>query len=194
KSDALMKSLSLLGLLIVTSTYCYSGPSAAAGLSTLKVKDTAHGLFGADRVLSSLISNVCCFTDKTCPAGWTMFNSSCYFLSNQTSSWTQGRKDCMDRGPDLVVIDSAEEQVQLSLSKFTKLAAWIGLTDRDNEGTWEWVDGNPLTLKYWAQNQLDNYGKNPWDCEDYAEKLVRTAKWSDLPCENTLHWICEKIP
>ncbi|XP_026232663.1 CD209 antigen-like protein A [Anabas testudineus] len=83
---------------------------------------------------------------KTCPAGWTMFRCSCYFLSSVSGSWSEGRQDCNKRGGDLVVIDSAEEQT--FLSEFTMVESWIGLTDRDKEGTWNWVDGTPLTVKY----------------------------------------------
>uniref|UniRef100_A0A8C9XRK0 C-type lectin domain-containing protein n=1 Tax=Sander lucioperca TaxID=283035 RepID=A0A8C9XRK0_SANLU len=86
-------------------------------------------------------------TEKTCPAGWRMFSSSCYLLSAESGSWEKGRQYCRDRGADLVVIDSSEEQT--FLSEFIKKATWywIGLTDRDEEGTWKWVDGTPLTQK-----------------------------------------------
>lgn len=48
---------------------------------------------------------------KTCPAGWRIFSSSCYFLSNDSGSWTRARQDCKDKGADLVVIDCNKEQV-----------------------------------------------------------------------------------
>uniref|UniRef100_A0A3Q1JNA6 C-type lectin domain-containing protein n=1 Tax=Anabas testudineus TaxID=64144 RepID=A0A3Q1JNA6_ANATE len=100
-------------------------------------------------------ANSICVTDKTCPDGWTKSCSSCYFLSTESGSWTTGREDCRTRGADLVVIHSAEEQVKLTffvsvkqtfISTFTNTRTWIGLNDRDNEGTWKWVDGTLLTV------------------------------------------------
>ncbi|XP_038570835.1 C-type lectin domain family 4 member M-like [Micropterus salmoides] len=84
---------------------------------------------------------------KSCPAGWRMFSCPCYFLSNESGSWEKGREDCKTRGADLVVINSSEEQ--MFLSNFTKeeIMAWIGLTDRDKEGTWMWINGAPLSLQ-----------------------------------------------
>ncbi|XP_042281482.1 CD209 antigen-like isoform X4 [Thunnus maccoyii] len=82
---------------------------------------------------------------KTCPAGWRMFRCSCYFLSSESGSWFTGRQDCREKGADLVVIDSTKEQT--FLSTFTEVETWIGLTDRDEEGTWKWIDGTPLTLR-----------------------------------------------
>uniref|UniRef100_A0A3Q1KFN6 C-type lectin domain-containing protein n=1 Tax=Anabas testudineus TaxID=64144 RepID=A0A3Q1KFN6_ANATE len=131
---------------------------------------------------------------KTCPAGWRMFSCSCYFLSSQLGSWTFGRDDCRKKGAHLVVIDSAEEQT--FLSGFTKQQTWIGLSDLEKEGTWKWMDGTPLTLKYWTRNQPDNGGGDPrWGEEDCVH--IRTEEntlWNDLSCNNSQQWICEKIP
>ncbi|XP_033182744.1 CD209 antigen-like protein C [Anabas testudineus] len=131
---------------------------------------------------------------KTCPAGWTMFNCVCYLLSNEIGSWQTGREDCRQRGADLVVIDSAE--VQTFLSRFTKQQTWIGLTDLENEGTWKWIDGTPLTLTYWAHDQPDNGGGDPrFGEEDCAHIRTYTNDlWNDLSCSYQLHWICEKTP
>uniref|UniRef100_A0AAQ6ILM6 C-type lectin domain-containing protein n=1 Tax=Anabas testudineus TaxID=64144 RepID=A0AAQ6ILM6_ANATE len=129
---------------------------------------------------------------KTCPAGWTMFRCSCYFLSSVSGSWSKGRQDCNKRGGDLVVIDSAEEQT--FLSEFTKVESWIGLTDGDKEGTWNWVDGTPLTVKYWSAGQPDNGNRNPMfgeeDCVHFRQE--GTANWNDRSCGASLRWICEK--
>ncbi|XP_035995640.1 C-type lectin domain family 4 member C [Fundulus heteroclitus] len=81
---------------------------------------------------------------KTCPAGWRMSSSSCYLLSTNTGSWDKGREDCRNRGGDLVVIDNAEEQ--RFISTFTNKYTWIGLNDKETEGSWKWVDGTSLTL------------------------------------------------
>ncbi|KAM4550829.1 uncharacterized protein V3H82_019887 isoform 2-T2 [Fundulus diaphanus] len=48
---------------------------------------------------------------KWCPDGWTRFGSSCYCKFKETKLWTESRKHCQDRGADLVIIDSPDEQV-----------------------------------------------------------------------------------
>ncbi|XP_067371561.1 C-type lectin domain family 17, member A-like [Channa argus] len=74
---------------------------------------------------------------------------------------------------------------------------WIGLTDREEEGTWKWIDGALLTQRYWETKQPDNgIGDTMWGEEDCAH--IRTQKktknnWNDLSCDASLHWICEKM-
>ncbi|XP_008276769.1 CD209 antigen-like protein E [Stegastes partitus] len=116
-------------------------------------------------------------------------------LSKQKSgSWDEGREDCKGRGADLVVINSPEEQT--FLSRFKGENPWIGLNDKENEGTWTWVDGTPLTISYWENIQPDNGGGSPqWGEEDCAQ--IRTAEsthWNDISCTTSLQWICEKLP
>ncbi|XP_039674623.1 CD209 antigen-like protein A [Perca fluviatilis] len=131
---------------------------------------------------------------KTCPAGWSMFSSSCYLLSAESGSWEKGRQDCRDRGADLVVIESSQEQT--FISGIINRGTWIGLTDKDEEGTWIWVDGTPLTLKYWA-GPPDNGGGDPqWgeeDCAHIVAGMDTGANWNDRRCDNSLQWICEKM-
>ncbi|XP_042372467.1 C-type lectin domain family 10 member A-like, partial [Plectropomus leopardus] len=128
--------------------------------------------------------------EETCPAGWRKFSSACYFLSDVFGSWDEGRKDCRDRGADLVVIDSSAEQT--FLHEFTETVAWIGLTDREEEGTWKWIDGTPLTFRKWQKKQPDNGGGNPlWGAEDCVH-IIPSNEWNDLSCETSIQWICEK--
>ncbi|XP_075960961.1 C-type lectin domain family 4 member E-like [Anarhichas minor] len=132
---------------------------------------------------------------KTCPEGWRRFSCSCYLLSTRSGSWEESRKDCRDKGADLVIIDSLQEQ------KFIKSIVtdrtWIGLSDRDEEGTWRWVDGTPLTEAYW-EVPPDNGGRNPWwgeeDCAEIVVGQKAERNWNDLRCDRSLHWICEKLP
>ncbi|XP_038577170.1 C-type lectin domain family 4 member E-like [Micropterus salmoides] len=132
---------------------------------------------------------------KTCPAGWRMFSCTCYLLSTKSETWGKGREDCKGRGADLVVINSYEEQE--FLTKVINQDTWIGLNDKENEGTWKWTDGTPLTLSYWFTRQPDNGAGDPrWGEEDCAHIQASTktgGNWNDLRCDNSLKWICERF-
>uniref|UniRef100_G3P049 C-type lectin domain-containing protein n=1 Tax=Gasterosteus aculeatus aculeatus TaxID=481459 RepID=G3P049_GASAC len=141
--------------------------------------------------------NVSSFTEKTCPEGWTMFRCSCYLLSTRDDSWENGRKDCGDQGADLVIIDSLEEQK--FLSSIIKSQTWIGLSDRDIEGTWKWIDGTLLTASTHPYGpQPDNGGGDPrWgeeDCAHIEPEQNPQRNWNDLRCDAVMRWICEKLP
>ncbi|KAL6100423.1 uncharacterized protein ACO6RY_07576 [Pungitius sinensis] len=135
---------------------------------------------------------------KTCPEGWRMFSGSCYLLSTRDDSWENGRKDCRDQGADLVIINSLKEQK--FLLKITQIQSWIGLSDKDTEGTWKWVDGTLLTENYWYHNtnivQPDNGGGDPQrgeeDCAHLLPPVNPQINWNDLSCDAALRWICEK--
>lgn len=49
--------------------------------------------------------------EEGCPRGWLTFTSRCYYVSSQRRSWDDSRRDCQQRGADLVVIESRLEQV-----------------------------------------------------------------------------------
>ncbi|KAM9342041.1 CD209 antigen-like protein C [Pholidichthys leucotaenia] len=127
---------------------------------------------------------------KMCPSGWSMFRCSCYLLSGASASWDEARRDCRARGADLVVVDTPEEQD--FVSQFAKGDAWIGLTDKEEEGIWKWVDETPLTYSNWRTDQPDNGNGDPqWGEED----CIYTADaWNDFSCGTSLKWICEKQP
>lgn len=46
-----------------------------------------------------------------CPLNWVHFQSSCYFFSTNTMTWTASLKNCSSMGAHLVVINTQEEQV-----------------------------------------------------------------------------------
>ncbi|XP_017571215.1 CD209 antigen-like protein C isoform X2 [Pygocentrus nattereri] len=130
--------------------------------------------------------------EKAAQEGWRYFNSRLYYISTEQKTWNSSRQDCRKRGADLVIINSKEEQEFVdSLSCCKDAAVFIGLSDRETEGVWKWVDGSVLTTGYWENGQPNN-GKwiSSQDCAVTGPQLGK--RWNDKPCKNSYYWICEK--
>ncbi|XP_071368303.1 CD209 antigen-like protein A isoform X1 [Centroberyx affinis] len=127
--------------------------------------------------------------EERCPHRWLTFGSSCYYTSSERRSWDQSRQACLQREADLVIINSREEQD--FLSQFA-VAAWVGMTDRDEEGIWKWVDGTPVISDrlQWAPGQPDDaFGGE--DCGD-IRVMLDFIGLNDYNCSAKNSWICEK--
>ncbi|XP_017316719.1 CD209 antigen-like protein E [Ictalurus punctatus] len=121
--------------------------------------------------------------------GWRFFNSSVYNISTEMKSWTESRDYCRERGADLVIINSKEEQEFIS-KILGRRKAWIGLNDRDREGEWKWVDGTPLNTEFWGQGEPNGAARE--DCVIIRDYTDPVWNWSDYPCSRQFIWICEK--
>ncbi|XP_037388479.1 CD209 antigen-like protein C [Pygocentrus nattereri] len=120
------------------------------------------------------------------------FGSSFYFFSTERKNWTESRQDCRKGGADLVIINSKEEQMFFINQKHENF--WIGLTATETEDTWKWVDGQPLTDKFWKNKEPNSGdgGGGDVDCAVFTtadEDGQRT--WNDLPCSGKENWMCE---
>ncbi|KAM4605884.1 uncharacterized protein O3C94_023193 [Discoglossus pictus] len=120
-----------------------------------------------------------------CPPGWQLFAMSCYLLSLDYENWVESSIWCREQGGHLAVINS--EQEQKFLQGLVTERSWIGLTDRDIEGQWHWVDGTPYSTnpKFWSSKQPDNSGNE--DCVT----LSSVSQWTDEKCRRSLKSICE---
>ncbi|XP_063744063.1 CD209 antigen-like isoform X2 [Eleginops maclovinus] len=177
----------VLAVVIGLTVYCHYLIAGLADLSSVKANLTER-LQACDQQLSSVSEErdrlKASLTEKTKEV------DRLQRLSNQmVGPWENGKQDCRERGADLVVIDSAAEQI--FMAGFTKTYVWIGLSDREEEGTWKWVDGSPLNVTNWDNNQPDN-GAGYYGEEDCAHISSYTNSWNDLSCNTSLPWICEK--
>ncbi|KAL6466968.1 hypothetical protein MHYP_G00247720 [Metynnis hypsauchen] len=131
-------------------------------------------------------------TEKAVQEGWRYFSSSLYYISTEQKTWSSSRQDCRERGADLVIINSREEQEFVdSLSCCKDAAVFIGLSDRETEGVWKWVDDSVLTTGYWANGQPNNgIWISSQDCAVTGPQLGK--RWNDKPCKDSFYWICEK--
>ncbi|KAK3515961.1 hypothetical protein QTP86_020332, partial [Hemibagrus guttatus] len=130
--------------------------------------------------------------DSLFTEGWQYFNSHIYYISTEEKNWDESRQGCKGRGADLVIINSKEEQ-EFLIKMLGSKWAWIGLSDRESEEEWKWVDGTPLTTNYWHNGEPNNSGD-----EDCAEIYVSQSKqemklWNDLPCSSKRLCFCEKV-
>ncbi|XP_054636292.1 CD209 antigen-like protein E isoform X2 [Dunckerocampus dactyliophorus] len=127
-------------------------------------------------------------TGEGCPKDWLLFRFSCYYFSTRRKSWDDSRQDCLQRDADLVIINSRQEQA--FLTGFTE-TAWIGMSDRDQEGNWIWVDGTPVKDKLeWALGQPDGaFGGE--DCGE-LRTMTNFLGLNDFSCITRSQWICEK--
>ncbi|XP_034003322.1 CD209 antigen-like protein E isoform X1 [Trematomus bernacchii] len=205
----------LAGLIGLAVHYHYSVGGAAADFSAVKANLTSvteernnltERLQARDQLINQLnvsltkktreVDRLQCLMDKakTCPEGWRMVGCVCYLLSTEKASWEQSRQDCTARGADLVIVDSYEEQE--FITSMIKEQTWIGLNDINQEGTWKWVDGTPLNLKYWGSTPDNGSGDPVWgeeDCASLVDGRETRTNWNDLRCATRLQWICEKM-
>uniref|UniRef100_A0A8C3B5H0 C-type lectin domain-containing protein n=2 Tax=Cyclopterus lumpus TaxID=8103 RepID=A0A8C3B5H0_CYCLU len=127
--------------------------------------------------------------DRYFQEGWLYLRPSFYFISSGKKSWQESRADCLQRGADLVVINSREEQD--FTRKFHKLT-WIGLSEGETNGTWKWVDGTLLTESYWHPGEPNGFEGKLEDCVEIRFHEVENS-WNDIPCRDQNFWICEKM-
>ncbi|XP_046698495.1 CD209 antigen-like [Silurus meridionalis] len=127
---------------------------------------------------------------KLFKSGWTYFSNSIYYISTGTKSWTESRQDCRERGADLVVINRKEELDFINKLR-TNRGTWIGLTDRDKEGEWKWVDDTLLTTGYWFKGEPNSKAGDE-DCVMTGTGSDSVMNWADYPCNTRFIWICER--
>ncbi|XP_051993548.1 CD209 antigen-like [Xyrauchen texanus] len=111
-----------------------------------------------------------------------------YFISSEEKSWSESRQFCRDRGGDLVIINTEEEQ--RFITSLFKEIVWIGLSVIENEGKMKWVDNSPLKKGFWKRNEPNNLGGDE-DCVDLNPALPFLENWNDLPCSVRRKCICE---
>ena len=59
---------------------------------------------------------------------------------------------------------------------------WIGINDRDNEGTFIWADGTESAYTRWSSGEPNDYRGN----EDCGETFPNEY-WNDNPCITRLN-------
>lgn len=88
-------------------------------------------------------------------AKWIMNPSNGHVYKRiRCKGWEDARKQAADADAYLVTITSEAEQIWIE-SAFGNASYWIGLTDKKEEGKWEWENGEPVTYTNWKRKEYD---------------------------------------
>ena len=124
-----------------------------------------------------IITEIDCSSPKTI-SGLTYvgtFNNHFYYRSNGTNfSWTTAERKAREAGGYLAVIGSAEENEYIR-SNMSGYSAWHGLTDKDREGQFVTVNGEPVVYTNWRSGEPNNGGGD----EHFARILKDNGQWTD---------------
>lgn len=100
-------------------------------------------------------------------------------LNNGISSWDAAEEYCESLGGHLATLTSREENdhVFQIMRDSGYTSAYFGLTDKDNEGTWVWVTGEPVSYTNWHSGEPNHENSN----EDYAMFYFKYSDgtWND---------------
>ncbi|KAK3786895.1 hypothetical protein RRG08_051697 [Elysia crispata] len=140
-----------------------------------------------------LLDSCLCATLKVCPAGWftTATSRLCLKLIHTPENWTDARIKCQAENADLVIKIDQEKQ-NFMFANSSRLLVWIGLNDRRQEGTFNWLDDTQkATNLTWAPSQ-PSHGP---DADCVAMVRFRAGPFLfDRLCNKTYKFVCEKSP
>ncbi|XP_030741571.1 C-type lectin domain family 4 member C [Echinops telfairi] len=126
-----------------------------------------------------------------CPNFWSLFQSSCYFLSTELKTWTASERHCSALGAHLMVINTENEQ-QFILQKLdTAFAYYVGLSDPEEKHQWQWVDQSPYneSVTFWHPGEPNNHK----ECCVMLNSRNGNWGWNDVHCDVPQMSICEKL-
>lgn len=112
-----------------------------------------------------------------------------YFVCARLANYAAGEAICASLGAHPVKIDSQAENDWLHRAARGVSAQdfWIGLTDREDEGTFVWYDGSTdEAYSNWGGGEPNDFGSGE-DCTHFRGDRL----WNDANCEGRRGIICE---
>ena len=115
------------------------------------------------------------------------FEGSKYYVSDHVDNWPNARIACENAGGHLAVVQSqAENDFIQNNANAPSGSVWIGLTDENSEGTFEWVTGDAVTYTNWATSEPSgNSG------EDYTRLRTNDGYWTDRTIDYSYEYVLE---
>jgi len=113
------------------------------------------------------------------------FGGSQFYCSLSPATYTTAKSISANHGGHLADINSASENAFLA-NQLQLNSAWIGLSDYQNEGHFEWCSGAPLNYTNWFPGQPNNFN----GAQDHCE-MLKDGTWNDQYNTYSLEFIME---
>ena len=103
----------------------------------------------------------------------TLSEGKTYISVKRITSWEESNIRCNSVGGNLVIVKKPQDiEFLLTISNGP---IWLGLSDKEKEGAYKWVNGDALEYANWDGGEPNNQGN-----EDYVQ-MFGNGKWNDLP-------------
>ncbi len=109
-------------------------------------------------------------------------NDHWYQRFDTSMSWHAAKAFCEDIGGYLATITSQEENdfVYNNLGSNSPQWCWLGATDEEKEGVWEWVTGEPWNYTNWGAGEPNNCSGIENYLIYFTPSYPRAGSWNDL--------------
>nr|XP_006818137.1 PREDICTED: uncharacterized protein LOC102803115 [Saccoglossus kowalevskii] len=165
-----------------------AGTHTFVGLCELVYKDSCDSIGYHSQSPQYIVFD---YVIPECKDGHHRFKTSCYYITDDEDyNFDQASADCAAEGGHLLTVEDANEWefVQNLLNTTGALTnLFIGLTDRDTEGIFKWVNGSYLRYSMWLPHEPNNYLDN----ENCVELLSPSYNMNDKKCSKDRGYICE---
>jgi len=117
----------------------------------------------------------------TCPCAVEHDGTHVDMFCTSSADWESGRDLCYTYGYHLATLGDSTENAWVDgmADTYSTGKWWIGLNDRDSEGTFVWENGESVTYTAWASGEPNNSGFHP------------DLTWNDEPCGSAFPYVCE---
>ena len=135
---------------------------------------------------------------SSCPSGWHRILDSCIWLSGDQKDFDSAQQQCAQLVHNGRLFEPKNrlqnDQVLTLVKSLQPSNAWIGITDRQSEGRFEYLSsGKEPSFSNWAQYQPDDDGEKGEDCVLFrlGGRRAKRGQWNDALCDSRLHYVCE---
>ena len=110
------------------------------------------------------------------PAGTIRHNGHTYLLVKDSVTWDTAKKRCELMGGHLITLEGNDEIDWFRrVCQTNKTSCWIGASDEESEGKWQWVNGRDVSSRIIKTAVLNNHN----NAEHWLHFQLDDSRWHD---------------
>ena len=137
--------------------------------------DIAYGGEGNDIIYGDLEGDTSSYRLK----GSHTYNGHTYLLSDNLGSWQDAQAEATRLGGNLVTLNDSQEESWIQSTFGTDESFWIGLSDAETEGEWQWSSGESSTYRNWAPGEPNNSANQDYAVINFGLEKQWDDDWID---------------